>query len=187
MLYAIVHSLLASNWIKNKARQRFGASIDRWYRCFYNILALITIIPVLALIALLPDRTIYTIPMPWVIFTTLLQILAAILLILAIYQLDTGLILGLKQISTPEEDRKPKLVTTGLYRWVRHPIYSSFLVLIWLNPFMTINLLALYIGFTLYSFFGVYIEEKRLLSEFGDEFSRYRRSTPMLIPIPRKT
>jgi protein-S-isoprenylcysteine O-methyltransferase Ste14 len=74
------------------------------------------------------------------------------------------------------------LVTDGFYRYVRHPLYTAGLVIIWLIPIMTWNLLALIIGLTAYIFFGIYFEERKLLQEFGESYREYRQHTPMLIP-----
>ena len=73
-------------------------------------------------------------------------------------------------------------MTGGLYRYVRHPLYTAGLVFIWLLPIMTCNLLALNIGLTAYIIVGAYFEERKLLLEFGDAYAEYRQQTPMLIP-----
>jgi protein-S-isoprenylcysteine O-methyltransferase Ste14 len=65
---------------------------------------------------------------------------------------------------------------------VRHPLYTAGLVLIWLLPILTWNLLALNLGLTAYIFIGAYFEERKLLLEFGDSYAEYREHTPMLIP-----
>jgi len=74
------------------------------------------------------------------------------------------------------------MVTNGLYRYVRHPLYTAGLVIIWLIPLMTYNLLALILGLTIYIFVGAYFEERKLLLEFGDVYAEYRQRTPMLVP-----
>jgi protein-S-isoprenylcysteine O-methyltransferase Ste14 len=61
-------------------------------------------------------------------------------------------------------------------------LYTAGLLIIWLIPVMTWNLLALIIGLTAYILIGIYFEERKLLQEFGDDYAEYRRHTPMLIP-----
>ena len=73
-------------------------------------------------------------------------------------------------------------MVNGLYRFVRHPLYTAGLVIIWLMPVMTCNLLALNIGLTLYVLIGAVYEERKLLKEFGQAYAAYRQRTPMLIP-----
>jgi protein-S-isoprenylcysteine O-methyltransferase Ste14 len=97
--------------------------------------------------------------------------------------------IGLRQVLLPEDTFPPKLITDGFYRYVRHPLYTAGLVIIWLIPTMTCNLLALNLGLTIYIIVGAYFEERKLLDEFGDAYAEYRRHTPMLIPglrIPSK-
>jgi protein-S-isoprenylcysteine O-methyltransferase Ste14 len=74
------------------------------------------------------------------------------------------------------------MVTGGLYRWVRHPLYTAGLAFIWLTPIMTSNLLALNIGLTLYLILGAIYEERKLVREFGERYTRYQERVPMLIP-----
>ena len=92
------------------------------------------------------------------------------------------LFLGMRQAFLPEDTTPPRLVTDGLYRYVRHPLYTAGLVFIWLLPIMTWNLLALNIGLTAYILIGATFEERKLLSQFGETYADYRRKTPMLIP-----
>jgi len=69
-------------------------------------------------------------------------------------------------------------VLTGLYRWVRHPLYTAGLLFIWLIPVMTANLLALNIGLTIYLITGALFEERKLVREFGEAYIEYRKVTP---------
>ena len=69
-------------------------------------------------------------------------------------------------------------------RWLRHPLYTSGLALIWLSPAMTTGTLALFLGFTLYIIIGSQFEERQLAAEFGEPYLEYRRKVPALIPRP---
>ncbi len=182
MAYGLFHSLLASPNIKYHARNQIGAAADRWFRLAFNFIAVITLLPILVLPVVLIDKKIYTIPIPWVILTMTIQILAAITLIIGLRQTGISSFLGLRQAFQPEESNPPSLVVDGLYRYVRHPLYAAGLVFIWLLPIMTWNLLALNIGLTAYIFIGTTFEERKLLNQFGEKYADYRRRTPMLIP-----
>ena len=89
---------------------------------------------------------------------------------------------GLGQLADPDIETRRPLVTDGLYHWVRHPLYSAGLVFIWLIPHITINLLALNLGLTLYIFVGTYFEERKLLKVFGADYAAYQRRTPLFFP-----
>jgi hypothetical protein len=99
MLYASFHSLLASLWAKGKARARLGLLSDRTYRLSYNLIAGITFIPVLAVMALFPGDTLYRLRWPWTVLTMLLQILGAIILMVGILQTDIWHFLGLRRLA----------------------------------------------------------------------------------------
>jgi protein-S-isoprenylcysteine O-methyltransferase Ste14 len=181
-LYGIVHSMLASTGAKALARRWLGAPADRSYRLAYNLFAGVSLLPVLALPILLPDRELYTIPTPWSLVALAIQGLALLALIVGLWQTGVWSFLGLEQLWRPDEDGEPRLVVRGLYRWVRHPLYTAGLVFIWFTPIMTVNLLALYTGLTLYLVIGAYFEERRLLRDYGEAYAEYQRRTPMLIP-----
>lgn len=63
-LRALIHSVLASLAVKRWARHIFGPRHERWYRLAFNAVAGLTLLPVLAMVLWLPDRTLYTIPFP---------------------------------------------------------------------------------------------------------------------------
>lgn len=180
-LYGLVHSLLASLGVKARARRAFGPASDRYYRLAFNLFGFLSLLPVLALAALLPDRILYNIPFPWNLPLFALQGLA--LLGLAVGLLQTGALsfLGLRQLFEPQ-DEKSTLVDTGLYHWMRHPLYSFGMLFLWASPIMTRNLLALFLGLTGYLIIGAVFEERKLLAEYGPAYKRYREQTPMFIP-----
>ncbi len=183
LLYGAPHSLLASWWAKRKARQSFGALGARGYRLFYNIVAVITFIPVLAVPAWMPGPTLYSIPWPWLLLTGALQLLAAGAIAIGVLQTDAAHFLGLRQLMVAEE-RPSELIVSGLYRWVRHPLYSAGLLFIWLTPVMTTGLLGLNLGLTVYVYLGSLFEERRLIDEFGAAYRSYQARVPRLIPLP---
>jgi protein-S-isoprenylcysteine O-methyltransferase Ste14 len=182
LLYSLLHSLLASLGVKALVRRWFGPPADRFYRLGYNLIAALSLLPLLALPALLPDRALYVIPYPWILLTTAIQGLAILGLIVGLLQTGPWSFFGLQQLSQPENVTTQKLVIHGLYRWVRHPLYTTGLMLIWLTPVMTVNLLALIVSLSLYLVVGAHVEERKLILEFGQTYREYQKRTPMLIP-----
>lgn len=182
LAYGLVHSILASLAIKAWIKQLIGPAADRWYRLGFNFIAAVSLLPILVLPLLLPDKRIYSIPFPWVILTMTLLLLAIITLLIGLRQTGIFSFLGLHQALFIEETASPHLVTDGLYRYVRHPLYTAGLLFIWLLPTLTWNLLALIIGLTGYILIAIPFEERKLLYEFGEQYDEYRRRTPMLIP-----
>jgi protein-S-isoprenylcysteine O-methyltransferase Ste14 len=180
--YGLLHTLLASKKVKAFINNRFGSKTEQWYRLAYNLIAVFTLLPILLLPIIFPDKEIYRIHFPWIILTMAIQLSAVIFLFLGLRQTGITSFIGLRQLLLPEDISPPRLVTGGLYRYVRHPLYTAGLVIIWLIPIMTWNLLALIIGLSAYIIIGAYFEERKLLMDFGDAYADYRRHTPMLVP-----
>jgi protein-S-isoprenylcysteine O-methyltransferase Ste14 len=108
------------------------------------------------------------------------QALSVILLAVAFLQTDSLSFMGLRQLY--QEERSGALVIHGLYKIVRHPLYTFSLLFLWLTPTVSQNSLTVYIGSTLYILIGAYFEERKLLREFGEAYANYQKSTSMLIP-----
>jgi len=180
VVWAIVHSIMASLKFKGSLRQIFGKGAMRLYRLSYNIFSILSFAPILYLMVALPDKDLYQIPVPWSYLMLAGQGFSALLLIVAILQTDTLSFVGLRQLF--EEEKSGELVTHGFYRLVRHPLYTFGLLFLWLSPDMTINSLIVYISLTVYILVGAYFEERKLLHEFGQVYADYKTSTPMLIP-----
>lgn len=77
-----------------------------------------------------------------------------------------------------------QLIVTGIYRHMRHPLYFATIALV-AGLFAAIpsdkNLIMLSIT-TLYVIVGAFLEEGRLMNEFGEKYAVYRNHTPMLLP-----
>jgi protein-S-isoprenylcysteine O-methyltransferase Ste14 len=180
--YGGLHSWLASLQAKALARRSLGSVADRVYRLAYNFVAVISLLPVLVLPAVLPDHALYTIPFPWLLITMLIQGLAGLVLLVGLLQTGLWSFIGLEQLLKAPERQTSELVVGGLYRWMRHPLYTAGLIFIWLTPVMTWNVLALNIGLSLYLYIGALFEERKLLREFGEAYHNYQQNTPMFLP-----
>jgi protein-S-isoprenylcysteine O-methyltransferase Ste14 len=100
---------------------------------------------------------------------------------------DPLMFFGIRQLLMPERattsDHPPKLFTSGLYAWIRHPIYTFTLAAFLLTPYMTLNRLVIVCGMFLYLSVGIYFEEKKLIATFGKEYELYRNKVPALVPF----
>ena len=82
------------------------------------------------------------------------------------------------------DDRPTGLVTDGVYRWVRHPIYTGMLglstALVLLAPSVWTLMLLPLIGFQM----GVQarLEEQHLLNQHGEAFSRWASTSGQFLP-----
>jgi len=180
LLWGLIHSILASLGFKSLLTNLLGKSLMRGYRLFYNIFSAISFLPILWLVATLPDARLYSIPAPWSYLMLLGQGVSAMLLLIGVLQTDTLSFVGLRQFF--EQEKPAEFVTGGLYRLVRHPLYTAGLLFLWLSPQVTVNSFTMYVAATIYILIGAYFEERKLLREFGDVYAEYKSRTPMLVP-----
>jgi protein-S-isoprenylcysteine O-methyltransferase Ste14 len=178
--WGIIHSLTASSWFKDLLRRSLGGGFMKLYRLLYNMFSVVSLAPALYLLMTLPDRTLYRVPGPWNIAMLVGQGLAALLLLVSLQQTDVLSFVGLRQLF--EEERPGRLVTAGVYRFIRHPLYTFGLLVLWFTPSVSLNAFMLYLAFTAYILVGIFFEERKLLREFGQEYADYKSVTPMLIP-----
>lgn len=76
----------------------------------------------------------------------------------------------------------PPLTVRGPYRWVRHPLYSLTILMIWSNPRVTVDRLLFNVLWTAWVVVGTMLEERDLVTDFGDAYRDYQRRVPMLVP-----
>jgi protein-S-isoprenylcysteine O-methyltransferase Ste14 len=182
LLWGLLHSLFASHKAKELARRAFDGRVNRVYRLAYNVFAGASFLPVLLVMFIVPDRTLYIVQFPWSGLMILGEFLAVIVLIAGFLQSRPLEFLGIRQFSSMIEEPS-QLTTEGLYHYVRHPLYSAGLVFIWLMPLMTVNVLTINISLTVYVITGAYFEERRLRHDFGQDYTDYMATTPMFIPF----
>jgi len=180
VLCGTAHSLLASTGIKDLLRHAFGNGFMKFYRLLYNIYAVISILPVYYLMVTLPDRNLYQISAPYNYLMRVGQGASIFFLFVAIFQTDLLSFAGLRQLF--EEEKTGSLITGGLYHFVRHPLYTFSLLILWFSPSMSLNSFIVYSALTLYVLIGIIFEERKLFREFGQQYEEYRSVTPMLIP-----
>ena len=185
VIWGIVHSLTASHAFKRFLHRVLGDGFMKFYRLSYNLFSAVSLVPILYLLLTLPDQDFYRVPAPWRYAMFAGQGLSLLLLLVSLLQTDLLSFVGLRQIV--EAEKPGRLVVSGVYRWVRHPLYTFMLAFAWLSPTVSVNLFVAYLAFTFYILVGIYFEERKLLREFGQPYADYKAVTPMLIPGLPKT
>jgi len=82
------------------------------------------------------------------------------------------------------QKEEPELVTSGPYRWVRHPIYSGILLAgVGTAVALSWMWLAAVALAGVYLVYCATVEERYLTKEFPDSYPAYKHSTKMLVPF----
>jgi protein-S-isoprenylcysteine O-methyltransferase Ste14 len=190
MAFGAIHSAFASHTAKALAQRIVGADFAAWvYRLFFNFSAVLTVLPVMYLVWTLPDHVLYRFPEPLNYLAVALQALTVLGMLYALYQMDFLFFAGLRQLIDPlhtsiESTSTAQLVTHGLHRYVRHPLYTTSLIILYLASPMSVNWLAFAVSCNVYFCLGSIFEERKLLREFGDAYRAYQQRVPRLLPRP---
>lgn len=135
----------------------------------------------LGALVLLPSRADWPTP-PW--FRTIgWSVMMAGFIVMAIASLRLGAALT----PTPVPSGRGTLTTTGLYRYVRHPIYSGVLLIVVGLTMRSGSWISLAIGVATIAFFDrkAKWEEARLAETFAD-YREYASRTPRFVPRFRR-
>ena len=150
---------------------------------FKVITAVISVVGGVGLVLYLyspPWWTWTSIPLPeWVQWLGIFVALAPIFFLIQVHRhLDRQWSIALEI----QEDHQ--LITTGPYRFIRHPMYLG--IFIYTAGLMLISLDALVVLFLGFSIFANYMriprEEQMLIEEFGDEYIEYMKRSGRLLP-----
>ena len=171
--------------IYHRLRSRTGEKLDRRQEGLFILvtLRLIGIAAMLGLIAYLIDPAWMAwaaVPLPvWLRWTGVgLALIAGLLLV---WMFRT---LGRNLTDTVVTRREHTLVTTGPYRWVRHPLYTSAALLVVANSLATANWFYLATGFVVILLLVIRTrkEEENLIARFGDDYRKYMQRTGRFLP-----
>ena len=94
--------------------------------------------------------------------------------------------LGQNWSATLEIREGHNIVDSGVYKYIRHPMYSAILLLVIIQALLLNNYIAGLSGlisFGLLYFFRVKKEEKMMLLEFGTDYEKYMKRTKRIIPF----
>jgi protein-S-isoprenylcysteine O-methyltransferase Ste14 len=107
-----------------------------------------------------------------------LQLAGAVIIVQTVRLIDPLELAGIRLHPDTEA-----LQIVGPYRWVRHPIYSGWLLLTFGAAHMTGDRLSFAAISTLYLLIAMPFEERSLRKSFGEKYDNYRRLVPYrLVP-----
>jgi protein-S-isoprenylcysteine O-methyltransferase Ste14 len=184
--YCAVHSALISVGVMDFLKGALGDRY-RFYRLFFNAFSVITLIPLLR----------YTHSARWQtellfaweghlrIIQYLLIAVAAILVLAGVRRYSMLQFLGIQQIlrrAGGAMTASGEVDSSGVLSVVRHPWYVAVFILLWAQD---LNLAGITVNLVLsgYLVIGTFLEERKLVLEFGDRYKDYQRRVSMFIPL----
>jgi protein-S-isoprenylcysteine O-methyltransferase Ste14 len=121
-----------------------------------------------------------------------IQIAGVVFGVQAFQYLDKWEFMGFRQVlrylarnevaGSPEGLTQKELVTTGVYGIVRHPLYVAGIIIFTFSPHITVNGLTITVLADLYFLFGMFIEERRFVRIFGEQYREYMKRVPRMVP-----
>jgi protein-S-isoprenylcysteine O-methyltransferase Ste14 len=180
-LHSGMISVTATGYLKRCLGTRF-----RTYRLVFNLVAMVTVIPVIVYEQQLRGPVLFRWEGFMILFQVILLISAILLFVAGARHYDLLQLSGLRQIKTGSSHNAltetGKLDTTGILDITRHPWYLGGILIVWTRD-IDISALVTNIILTLYFIVGTVLEERKLLIEYGDDYRRYQEKVSMLIPI----
>ena len=178
--FCLVHSFLASDWIKRKIKSITGIYF-RYYRFSYSVFAVIHLAIVLVYQFSIPGRVLWQNSFLIGLLAILWGAVGIIIMFISIYKYFfylSGIDVFTKQ-SAPST-----LQLDGMHRYTRHPLCLGTLIVVWslfvLFPLLS-NLVAT-LTITAYTLIGIRMEERKLLVEYGESYKKYISEVPRLFP-----
>ncbi len=151
----------------------------RYYRMIYSLISIPLLAPAFMIWMTFSKSTpvVYMIPHDLYPVVILVRLVALGMFGYAILQID------LLEFSGIKTEKKKIFLTGGAYGIVRHPLYIAGILLLIAQMEMTMLDMISALLVTGYFMTGAFIEERRLLSVFGDEYRKYQKQVSMFIPV----
>jgi hypothetical protein len=203
LLFALTHSVLATEWMKNRVQALFGRRVrDGLYRFAYNNITYASIGVMVFAFSRLPDRVVYRVPRPWSLLMRLGQAIGLWLIADTNLRMGVGRFTGMSGAweflsgAVPRREdpaQGPRLeddagaATGGAFSVSRHPNNLGPTLIVCLQPTMGVRLLTFAVVGSLYSYFGSRLEERRIRAAYQERYDAYRDRTPFFFPLPSRS
>jgi methanethiol S-methyltransferase len=182
--YCALHSAMISETATGFLKRRLGDSF-RFYRVFFNCIALLTLVPVLWYARSLRQDVIFRWEGVWLVPRYFLLACGILLAVAGGRHYSFGQFLGISQLRGASSGGLATgggLDSSGVLGLVRHPWYTAVVLLLWAGD---LNMAALVSNcvLTVYIVVGTLLEERKLVHEFGDAYRCYQRRVSMFLPL----
>lgn len=181
VLWCTLHSTLISTTVTDFAKKKLGGSF-RFYRLFYNVVSLLTLIPLVYYSHMLREAPIFRWEGPlWIVQVFLLAV-SVYLFVAGGRHYSWARFWGISQIKAGSSVvDKNTFVVSGIHRIIRHPWYLGGILIVWAQELSTSTILV-NVVISVYFMIGAVLEERKLVIEFGEEYREYQRTVSMLFP-----
>jgi len=180
---------MISQVVVSSLKERFGDRY-RYYRIFFNMVSVLTLIPVLFYSGSLRGDSFFLWSGAWRPIQLILVMGALALFYSGGRHYDLRQFLGIRQVMEHEWRKglteTGGLDTTGILGVIRHPWYAGGILIIWARP-LDMAVLVTNVVLTTYLIIGTVLEERRLVAEFGDGYREYQKRVPMFLPGGKKS
>lgn len=180
IFYCVLHSVLAAAKWKSFLERNTG-KLFRYYRISYSIFFTITLFGILYFQYSFKSTQLFQSLVLKYISLLLLLLPGLLIMGISIFKYFK-LLSGIRSLYQAKPSAHLKL--EGIHKYVRHPLYLGTILFIWglffIFPMLN-NLIAIII-ITLYTLIGIQFEEKKLIKEFGNEYTEYIKKVPAIIP-----
>jgi protein-S-isoprenylcysteine O-methyltransferase Ste14 len=181
LLFAVQHSVMARPWFKRWWTRLVPQPAER---STYVLASTLVLVILIYLWRPLP-HSVWSVAgwsriALWTVYLT-----GWVLVLASTFAIDHFDLFGLRQVIARARERRyeaPGFRTPLLYRLVRHPLMTGFLVVFWATPHMSVGRLLFAAGSTAYIVVGVRFEERDLSSQLGESYRRYRNEVPSYLP-----
>ena len=182
--WCVLHSAMISVTVTEYFKKRLGPNF-RFYRLFFNLIAILTLIPVALFAYSIRTQPIFQ----WDGYMRIGQMLVLVITVMLLFiggrHYDLRQVLGIKQIKERTSNKAitdtGELDTSGILGITRHPWYLATILLIWARK-LDVSAVFLNVILTSYLIVGTYLEEKKLIREFGEKYAAYQNRVSMLLP-----
>ena len=156
------------------------------YRLAYNLIAVLTLIPI-AIVHFHDNSSPILLWPEWSKPLTLSITLAALSgFIWSLRYYDMSVFSGFSScLKKTTASSSEGFCISPMHRFVRHPWYLFAIIIIWSRDQSSIQLISSTLV-TVYFFIGAKFEERKLLREFGQSYRDYIQDVPGIIPRPWK-
>jgi len=187
--YCALHSFLISIRFTSLMKRLLKAYYA-FYRLFYNIISVVLLIPLIIYSIQTEGEAIISYSLPFTIIRYVL-ISISIMIVLKAFFIDYDFLtfFGIRQLfefgRKKSQEHSNEIKRNGLLGVVRHPMYFGLMIYLWCQTFSLTDIVINSV-LTIYIIIGTYLEEKKLVLEFGEPYIKYQREVPMLIPFTKE-